>query len=224
MISASLTKDFGVIASDSAQYILDVGKMSFEAPKLSRINGKFLMSFLGSNLYFSNIDKTKFNMDFIGLCLYMESYLNEMRPKVGSMLAEMVKDEDEQKPNFCLFLLGVCRKYPTLAQFNSFKDFKPEIMYCDEGIKFSSLFHGDDTVKNEVFQKSHDFMVDEAKRLNADSPGLVGEVLARGIYKKADLEMEAKGKKYAGGLASCAVIYSDGRIYSLAGLEDIWLS
>lgn len=161
------------------------------------------------------------------LSLYLQGYLKEMRPDVEALMKESIPDPDENRPHFCLYVLGLHGKRPTLAQFNSFLDFAPKYLWSDgyEQPKFSTLLYGDDSVpgKAQIFKEATKFMEEEAKKRTGQmTPGLLGEILTRGIYRKADLE-ETIGtkKKYAGGVINAAVVKSDGTIYSLSGMEVI---
>jgi hypothetical protein len=241
-IAAAVTKDSGVLACDSANYNTETGEMSFETPKLSIWNGKYLATFVGTNTYFSRIDEKKFLLPMDQLSLYLQGYLKEMKPDVENLMKESISDPDENKPYFCLYVMGLHGKRPTLAQFNSFLDFAPKYLWNDgsQPVKFATLLYGDDSVpgKAQIFKDSTKFMEAEAEKYrlkpgtgNSDvnvyqhqslTPGLLAEILTRGIYKKADLE-ETIGtkKKYAGGSVSAGVVHSDGRIYSLSGMEVI---
>jgi hypothetical protein len=232
MIAAGLSKDFGVLASDSAMYSTDDGSMTFESGKLSCWQGKYLISFIGTRLYFSRIDPSKFGLPLNGLSLYLQGYLRGMKPDIGNMMKELIEDPDENKPNFCLYVLGLHGKKPTLAQFNSFVDFKPRFLWTEgEGVQFSTILYGDDSKpeKAELFKETTKFMEELAKGWKENkvsgektsfTPGLIGEILARGIYKKADLEMKiGLKKKYAGGIVNAAGFDSEGRIIQLSGIE-----
>lgn len=214
MIASGITKDFGVLACDSAAY--DFGKLetSFETPKLGiASNGQALITYVGSPLYFASMDKEKLKQPFESVCLYLKSYLKQTRPDVEESLKEMTEDEDERKPNLCLFYMGIHKGYPTLAQFNSFLDFSPKYLWSDNGLKFSTILYGDDSNpgKQAIFKDSTKFMETEAKAYEKHSPGIVGEILTRGIYKKADLEMNiGLKKKYAGGVVNVAMLNKDG--------------
>ena len=223
MIAAGVTKDFGVLASDSASYVSDEGEMSFESPKLVSI-GKYLLTFIGTPLYFSRIDRSRFGVKLNELSLYLQDYLKGIRRDVDDLLKQSITDPDENQPNFCLYVLGVHGNYPTLAQFNSFNDFKPKYLWSDNGLKFSSVLYGDDSKpeKQAMFKETTKFMEEEAKRIGTVTPGVVGEILTRGIYKKADLEMNiGTKKKYAGGMVNAAVIRNDGTLAPLSGIEIV---
>lgn len=214
MISVGVTKDFGVLACDSAAYDLNTLKTSFETPKLGVIsNGKAVMSYVGTPLYFASIDRQKLAQSFEGVCIYLKNYLLGIRPDVVEGLKNETEDEDERKPHICLFYLGIHKGYPTLAQFNSFNDFVPKYLWSDNGLKFSTILFGDDSnpEKQAIFKESTKFMEQEAKFYDEVTPGLVGEILTRGIYKKADLEMTiGTKKKYAGGIVNAAKVDKNG--------------
>lgn len=220
MIASAVTKDFGLLASDSAQYDTSLGKMSFQSMKLF-FTSRYLLSFIGTPAYFAKIDRSKLDADLHTLTIYLKDYLQKMRPEVIKTLESEIADTDENKPNFCLFILGVHKGLPTMTQFNSFKDFEPRYLYNQkEGVKFSTLYYGDDNQeKKELFKQATDFMEKKAATLDVVDPGTLGEVLTRGIYKKADLELKLEGKKYAGGVVNVAGITKNGIIFPLSGLN-----
>ncbi|MFI5206084.1 MAG: hypothetical protein ACHQVK_04020 [Candidatus Paceibacterales bacterium] len=145
------------------------------------------------------------------------------KSKVEKILKAEIADPDENKGHFCLFVLGVHNKLPTMVQFNSFLNFKPKYLYSNGGIKFSSIFYGDDNPeKKKLFTEAKDYMEKKAhkyeKRGMELTPGLVGEILTRGIYHKADAEMAmGDNKKYAGGVVNAAAIFSSGQMIPLSG-------
>lgn len=214
MVSGAVTKDFGVLACDSAEYNLESLKTTFESPKLGILeNGSAIFSYVGTPLYFSKLDKAKLSESFEKSCNYLKEYLKSMRPEVEESLRKITDDEDHRQPNFCLFVLGLHKGIPTLAQFNSFLGFAPHYLWSGNGVKFSSLLFGDDSKpeKNQIFKDSTVFMEEEAKKYESMTPGIVGEILIRGIYKKADLEMTIGLKeKYAGGVINVAKIDKEG--------------
>lgn len=220
MIASAVTRDFGLIASDSAQYDTSQGKMSFQSLKLF-FTQRYLLTFIGTPAYFAKIDRSKFDKDLHTATIYLKDYLQKMKPEVTKTLTSEIADEDENKPNFCLFLLGVHKGLPTMTQFNSFKNFEPRYLYNQkEGVKFSTIYYGDDNPKKkEIFTQATEFMEKKAADLKATTPGILGEVLTRGIYKKADLEMKLEGKKYAGGVVNVAGITKGGIIFPLSGLN-----
>lgn len=236
MIAACVTKDFGVLAADSAQYIADVGDISFEVGKVAKI-GKYLVTFIGTPLYFVNLDKAKFSLPLDQLSFYLSTFFKSERPGIEEAMKEGIKDEEENSPHLCVYVMGLYAKRPTLAQFNSFLDFKPKYIWTDDSdLKFATIIYGDDSNpdKQSMFKESSKFMEDLAKKwfdkpevesphkfaTLVVSPGLVAEILARGIYKKADLEMEiGYKKKYAGGMVHAAAVKRDGLIYSLSTVE-----
>lgn len=220
MISAVVTKDFGVIAADSAQYEATSGNMTFLTPKLSFINGKYLTTFVGDTAYFPNIDYKQFENDLASLSIYLQQYLSETRPLVQKALKELKVKPVDQKAHLCLFVMGVYNGKPTLVQLNSFHDFKPKYLYSENGPKFASIYYGDDEKKNQIFEDTKDYMEKKAKKWkDIFSPGIAGEILTRGIYKKADKETELFGKKYAGGPVSVASLWADGRSYGLSNVR-----
>jgi hypothetical protein len=214
MIAAGVTKDYGVIACDSADFDVTTSAISFETPKLGLVStGKAAMTYVGTPLYFSSIDKSKLTQPFDSVCIYLKTYLQSMRNHVGEALKEITDDIDHQQPNICVFFMGLHKNVPTLAQFNSFLDFSPRYLWSDNGLKFSTVLYGDDSKpeKNEIFKESTKFMENEAKFYDKVSPGIVAEILTRGIYKKADLEMTIGTKqKYAGGVVNVAKVDKEG--------------
>lgn len=222
MITAVVTNKFGLIASDSTQYDTSKGELSFETPRLfySRNN---LIAFIGTPLYFSRIDKEKLNQNIPGLALYLTNYLKEVKPEVEKIMKSEIADKDEQKPHFCLFVMGLHKGLPTLVQFNSFLKFGPRYLYTANGeVKFSTILYGDDNPeKKKVFKESTEYMKKKAESIE-HTPGLLGEILTRGIYKKADLEQKiGDKKKYVGGVVSVAGIDNTGRIFSLSGIQGV---
>ena len=218
MISACVTKDYGVIAADSAMD--DNGLLKYEAPKLIHFKEKF-MTYIGYPTYFSKIDLNKFDGGIAAICIYMEEYFKSMKEEVGDLLKKLNSEENYQQPRLCVFLLGLHNEKPTLVQFNSFSDFKPEFLYSENGPKFSSIFYGDDDLtKKEIFSKTTDHMNELAeKRIKILSPGIIAEILTRGIYKKADMEEELEGKKLAGGAITIGQISSHGQAYYLSNVK-----
>lgn len=214
MIAAGVTKDFGVLACDSADYDLETLGITFETAKLGIVStGQAAMTYVGTPLYFSSLDKDKLRQTFEGACLYLKTYLQFMKPHVQESLKEITDDVDHQQPNLCVFFMGLHKGFPTVAQFNSFLDFAPRYLWSDNGLKFSTVLFGDDSKpeKNEIFKQSTKFMEDEAKFYETVTPGIVGEILTRGIYKKADLEMTIGTKqKYAGGVVNVAKVDKQG--------------
>lgn len=218
MIGAIVTKEFGVIAADSASYELVGGKTQFVTPKLTFIKGKYLTTFVGDPAYFPYVDYTKFNNDLASLSIYLQQYLLEVRPKVEKALKELkVK---EQTPHVCLFVMGIYNKKPTLVQLNSFHNFKPKYLFSDNGPKFATIYYGDDEKKNEIFSSTTRYMEKKAEKWKEGfGPGLAAEILTRGIYKKADMEQQLYGKKYAGGAVSVASMLATGEAIGLSNVR-----
>jgi len=223
MIAAGLNKDYGVLAADSASYSPEDGKIEYESGKLSLIRNRYLMAFVGTNLYFTRMDWKRFDLPLKNLSLYLQGYLREIKTDVENSLKESIKDEQDSKPNFCLYVLGLHNQYPTLVQLNSFKDFAPRYLWSDNGMKFSTMLYGNDNPeKGEIFKQSTQYMNELSKGYESHTPGLVAEILTRGIYKKADLEMKIGDKrKYAGGVVNAAFISKTGSIQMLSGLEVV---
>jgi len=138
-------------------------------------------------------------------------------------MAEHIADEDEAKPHLCVLLMGMHKGFPTLAQFNSFLDFKPRYLYSEAGPKFSTILYGDDSKpeKAAIFKEATSYMEMRAARFEELTPGLMGEILTRGIYQKADAEMKiGTKKKYAGGMVNAAAVTPAGT-YPLSGFQAV---
>jgi len=222
MVAATVTKDFGVLASDSAMFDTSNSKMSFIKLKLY-YTPLYLVSFIGTPVYFAQMDRSKFGADLPSLVVYMENYLKKIKPEVEKVLRSEIADEDENKPHFCLMILGIHKKLPTLVQFNSFLNFKPKYLYTDKAQpKFSTIMYGDDNPqKKKMFLEATAYMEEKAKKFkDVDfSPGIAGEILTRGIYRKADIEMKlGPQKKYAGGIVNAGCIFKEGNMISLSGV------
>ena len=210
MIGAATNKDFGVIATDSAQYDTEKKAVTFESPKLA-ILPHGAMSFIGTGLYFVNMDRTKLTRPFGEMCLYLSEYLKTQREPVAKLMKEGISDVDEQDPNFCLFLLGFHNGHPVVAQLNSFADFVPRYLWSSNGLKFSTILYGDDSDKAKLFKSATEYAEMKAKSYENLTPGIVGEILTRSIYRKADEEMKiGDKKKYAGGPVNCAMVDKNG--------------
>jgi hypothetical protein len=220
MVSAVITKDFGVMAADSALYEATTNAMSFVTPKLNFIEGKYLATYIGDSGYFPSLDYSKFKNDLASLSLYLQQYLLETRPKLEKTLKELKVKVEDQKANLCLFVMGVYNRKPTLVQLNSFHNFKPKYLFSENGPKFATIYYGDDEKKNAVFSSSTVYMEKKAQQWkDIFSPGIAGEILTRGIYKKADKEMELYGKKYAGGPVCVASLLATGESYGLSNVR-----
>lgn len=226
MIASVVTPQFGILATDSAMFDTAQSKMSFESMKLFFSN-RYLITFIGTPVYFAKLDRTKLNQDLPSLCLYMEDYLKKIRPEVEKTLRSEISDEDENKPNFCLFILGIAKKLPTLVQFNSELNFKPKYLYSSDKPKFSTIFFGDDNPeKKRMFVEATAYMEHRThKQLKKNvemSPGILAETITRGIYKKADLEQEIGPKiKYAGGTVNLAGMWNTGLVFQLSGVIPV---
>lgn len=225
MIASVVTQTFGILATDSAMFDTKQSRMSFESMKLFCTN-QYLISFIGTPVYFAKLDRSKLNGDLPSICLYLEDYLKKIRPEVEKILKSEIGDSDENKPNFCLFILGIAKKLPTLVQFNSELNFKPKYLFSSSGnAKFSTIFFGDDNPeKKKLFIESTKYMEEKAhkmkKKVGELTPGMYAEVLTRGIYKKADLEQAIKPHiKYAGGTVNLAGMWSTGQIFQLSGMS-----
>lgn len=208
------------MAADAAQFDAVSGKAGFITPKLSFIRGKYLTTYVGDIAYFSQIDYTKFDNDLASLSLYLQQYLKEMKPNVERALKELKVKEEDQKANLCLFVMGVYNKKPTLVQLNSFRDFKPSYLFSENGPKFATIYYGDNEKKNVIFSSATRYMEKKAEKWkDIFSPGIAGEILTRGIYKKADMEAEEFGTKYAGGSVQVASLLATGESYGLSNVR-----
>jgi hypothetical protein len=221
MMAVGLNKDFGVLAVDSSYYDTTLKKVIFQGVKLY-YTANYLMAFIGTPVYLANIKREKLGMDLISLIVHLESYLKNERPHVEKILKSEIADPDENKPDFCLFVLGIHKKLPTLVQFNSFLNFKPKYLYSEgKEVKFSTIFYGDDNPeKKKLFIETTAYMEKKMELFKGETvtPGIVAEVLARGIYHKADSEMKiGPKKKYAGGIVNAAAILANGYMLPLSG-------
>jgi hypothetical protein len=224
MISGTVTKNFGLLATDSAQYDTSQSLMSFEQLKLLRLP-RYVLCYIGTPVYLAKIDKEKLGGDMQLISVYLEDYLKKKNPEVEKILKSEIADPDENKPHFCMLVLGLHKKLPTIVQFNSTNNFKPKYLFSnDEKPKFSTLMYGDDDPKRKhAFTESTEYMEKKtAKWLKKGivfSPGIGAEILTRGIYKQADLDAEIGLKqKFAGGAVNVAGILNTGLIISLSGL------
>jgi len=214
MIAAALMPEYGIMAADSAMYRNDV--MEFQTQKLMRIGDKYLVTVVGASLYLRRINPHIFMDKIDTVTRYLEEHFLHIQPSVR----EDLKDSD-LKPHFCLYLMGIDHSVPTLIEFNSFQDFKPKIYRATREIKFTTLFYGDDEnkEKQEIFKNTTGYMEKSIKEYKRVTPGLVGEILTRGIYHKADLEMKiGEKRKYAGGVVTVGMIDKTGKITGLSNL------
>ncbi len=213
-IGCALTPDYAVMAADSARYENDA--MSFQTPKLMKLGEKHLVTCIGTAMYLEQIKSLMFLEDIDVVSNYLEDHFQRQRSMVEETL------EREKIPaHFCLYLLGVKEGKPTLVEFNSFLDFKVKYKTCSVGVEFATLFYGDDDNKEKqmIFQESALFMELTAKKYDPITPGLLGEILTRGIYHKADLEEKTGDKrKYAGGVVTVGMIDKSGLITGLSNL------
>lgn len=189
------------------------GKTTFETNKLFIApKSGYVMSFIGTALYFNENKPEWFNLPLNDLAGKLADYLREQRPKVAQIMTDSIPDEDENKPHLCVLLMGMYKGYPTLAQFNSFSDFEPKYLWTKEEPKFSTILYGDDSKKNEIFKDSTEYMEYRASKAEEMTPGVMAEILTRGIYRKADEEKKAFGKKWAGGLVNAASVSPQGTL------------
>lgn len=226
MLAGAVTKDFGVLACDSAMYNTESGKMSFDTFRMmASKSGKLAFSFIGTYLYLANLDKEKMAQPFDAACIYLKDYLRSQKESVAEQMKAGIADEDENKPNFCALALGMHSGHPVIAQFNSFNDFAPRYIWTDDKIRFASIIYGDDSnpEKQAMFKESTEYMEMKAGQYPEMTQGIVGEILTRGIYKKADLEMNiGMKKKYAGGVVNVVSLSREtGQIQSLSNFMVI---
>lgn len=212
MISGVVTKDFGLLASDSSIFDTRQGVTSFQSLRLFYVPDNYVLAYQGSPSYFAKIDKSKFYMDVPTLSLYLEDYLKKIKPDIEK--AEM---KSEETSDFCLLVLGLHKKLPTIVQFNNCVNFKPKYLFSDSGFKFSTVIYDDEKKKKQYSEmveymdkKSHKF---EKKGIDF-SPGIAAEVLIRGIYKAVDTEE----KKISGGCVNVGGVLSTGILITLSGL------
>lgn len=204
MVAAALTKEYSVIASDSAIYDI-YGKTAFETPKLFLLGKKHLVTYIGYADYLTEVDGTKFEYDLPALSVYLSEYLRR------------VHNERTENRRFCLFLLGTHNSLPVLLQLNSENNFEPIWLESGEEVVFSSIFYGEDDEKKQSFNESDKVMREFAEKWKERlSPGILGEILTRGIYAKALLEENLTGNKYCGGSVSVACMTKEGKAYPLS--------
>lgn len=210
MISALVNKNFGVLASNSSHFDASTGETTYQSVKLFN-TPRLWITYMGSPLFLANIKREKLGMDLLSLIVYLETYLKNERPKVGKILKSEIENRDEARPFFCMFVMGLHRKLPTLVQFNSFLDFKPKYLYSEKGTKFATVFYGDENPeKKRALIDSTGYM--EKRLVETDfSPGIGAEILTRGIYRYADL------RKEHGGPVNSAAIMSSGLLVPLSG-------
>lgn len=215
MIACALTKEYGVLASDSA--LFQGKKMSFETPKLM-IQGNYLVSFIGNTLYIKDLTVAPFAFGISSLSYQVQGHLRKVREAV-QVKTKLQEEEDGVTlgDQFLMYILGTINDVPTLAVLNSFKNFDIEFVSHSgkEPATITTIYHGDDSGKDEIFQQSSEYMRDLLKKYDQVTPGILAEVLTRGIYQKADLEEKSRGTKYAGGAVSCAFVRSNGVIRPL---------
>ena len=217
MIVCAVTKDFGVIATDSALTTKD--KIEYNNMKLFYWGSKYLCTGMGIPAYIAKLDFSRFTLDMDGLSMYLEDYFKNTREHVKETLKNL-DGEDVFNPSLCFFVLGVHKGKPVLAQFNSYLNFKPKYLFSSDGPKFATIYYDPEEKKKvQMYKDTNEYMENKVKKLQKKgiemTPGLLGEILTRGIYKKADLEQEMTGKKSTGGPVSVASLYSNGLAFSL---------
>jgi hypothetical protein len=219
MITACITPEFGVLAADSAFYEPNTRITSYTAPKLFKAGNK-LATFVGSPQYMVGIDVSQFSNSLEELAKYLQNHLLTRRPEIEKDLQTLPIKPDDMKARLCLFVLGEKDNKPTLLQLNSFKDFKPEYLVPSTKPEFASIYYGDDEIKKQIFSASTKYMESRLDNWKGKvDPGIIAEILTRGIYKKADLEEKQYGAKYAGGAVSVAGLLADNQIYGLSNIK-----
>jgi len=232
MVAGGVTKRYAILATDSAQYDFENDKVTLESPKLFyTTNNKYAFTFIGTPLFMSNFDWKQFNEPMDVLAAYLSEHLTAQRARVEEEWKNVGDDED---PRFALFVSGMHKAIPAIASFNGYKKFRPEFLWTKEPdeTKFLSIHYGGEVEgKKEIFSDAAAFMELKAKRFTAlrqgwsekgaaargMSPGLLAEILTRGIYKKADAEMKIGEKvKYAGGAVNLLLV-SAGGINTMSG-------
>lgn len=205
------------MASDAAKY--EVGSTSFETPKMLQFGQNYLITFIGTPEYFKNLDFGIFERkEMTDVMLGLRDHCLSIRDTVIESLRSL-EDEEDRKANFCLFLLGCSDGVPTLCQLNSFEDFKYNVLFSEGELVFSNIYYGDEMKpwKNNTFIESHKYMTKLGKEYEHPSPGIVGEILTRGIYHKADEEAKLS-KKYAGGPVTVVMMDKKGVVTPLTNL------
>ena len=218
MIAIGLTKEFGVLASDSAAWSQDQKKMVYEHPKISVVEDRYLLSYVGSNLYFTNFDLTRIVASFNKTALYLEEYLKDMKPRVDHIIEE---SKIEKRQDFALVILGVQNSRPLCAVFMEKFDFVPRynwsvnenriIFVPDVQVEEEKKKPGPKPKKKEKIS-ARQFVEELAIKNPPDSPGLMGELLTKGIYRSVNGSKE----KEIGGVVNAAFVDKIGRIAPLS--------
>lgn len=214
MIACGITPEYAVMAADSALYQNDV--MEYQTPKLLKLGGKYLVTFIGATMFLERININIFQAEMNDVVTYLVDHFTRHQPIVEAGL----KGTDIPA-NFCFYLLGVKHGTITLIELNSYRNFAPVFTEARNGIKFSSLFYGDDENKDkqELFQRASEYMERKASKHDRMTPGLLGEIVTRGIYHKADMEEKiGEKRKYAGGVVTVGLIDNTGKITGLSNL------
>lgn len=190
MISIGLTTKYGVIACDSKD-----SKEEYSVPRLYMSSkGNALFSYTGSHLYLNGLDLSKFSLPFNSVCLYLKEYFL----KTLSSVAEMEEDlPSKEGTSFCLLVLGVHNKRPTAAKFSVENKFKPVYVWSEKSIVFLSSGNKAET---ETISKKYTKL----------SPGIVGEILSKGIYKNG-----------ISGVVNCASIDMNEKVFPLSTYQIV---
>lgn len=192
MITIGLTKAYAALASDSARNDAESG-IVFGSPKITLINNRYILSFLGTPLYFSNLKPQRFTENFNQTVLYLQEYFKEMEPKVKSVMK--ASGEKKAKP-FLMALIGIHNSLPTAVVFSEKLNFEPRYTWTKtETPKFLLPGGGDKKEKWPEIQGDFELV-----------PGLMGEVLTKKIYEVSDRQKE----KTSGGVVTVAFINEKG--------------
>lgn len=205
MITIGLTKDYAAIASDSARNDAEKGVV-FGSPKITLIDSRYIFSYLGTNLYFQNIDTSRFTPSFNETVLYLQNHFTEMRPKVRTVLKE--SGEKNNHP-FSMAMIGIHMERPTVVVFSE-----------DVG-EFVPLYTWTETEEPKFLwlsseKKKQPKSWPEIKGKFELVPGLMGEILTKKIYQESDRLEE----KTSGGVVTVAFMDKKGP-FSLSNWEVI---
>lgn len=198
MIVTAVTKDYGLLATDSALYDTAQSKMQYGYLKLF-YSSRFLLSYMGTPTYFSKLDRTKLDTDVPSLVLYMTDYLKGMKADVEKVT--------ENKSEFCMFALGIHKKLPTVVKFSSTLNFEPKYINGGHSLKFA---FGDGS-SVEYLEKRVRKLEKKGVEIN---PGTLAEILTRGLYNK----MEEQVDKTIGGAVNIGCMLSTGLMIPLSSI------
>ena len=214
MIGCALTNEYGVLASDSAMANSD-DITFFEVPKLFKY-GKYLATFIGNTGYLSGLSPMFFEFEMKGTSIHLQTYLRNVRQIVKNR-----SEKENMSDDFLIYVLGVQDGMPTLLILNSRKNFDIEYLSKKDSDKvtFANIYYGDDSEKSQIFQDSHEYLKSLVDHYETISPGILAEILTRGIYYKSDQEKKRLGKKWAGGAVSASFIRPNGIISHLTNIH-----